>query len=48
MFGLSLIELFVVVLSLIVFIKPKDLPFLFYKIGKGYGKIKNMQRRFYS
>ena len=46
MFGLSILELLIVVIAIIVFIKPKDLPLLAYKIGKWYRKLRNVQLSF--
>ena len=44
MFGLGFWEIALVVLALIVFVKPADLPRLFFKIGRVYGELQAMTR----
>ncbi|MBI9104309.1 MAG: hypothetical protein JEY99_17960 [Spirochaetales bacterium] len=39
MFGLGLSEIITLIIVVIVFLNPKDLPFIIRKIGKIYGKI---------
>lgn len=44
MFGLGFWELALIVLAVIVFVKPKDLPGLFFKIGRMYGELQGLTR----
>ena len=39
MFGLSFTEIVVILIVALIFIKPKDIPRLFTKLGKLYGRI---------
>ena len=39
MFGLSFGEVIIIILVVIVFVRPKDFPRLFSKLGKLYGRI---------
>ena len=47
MFDLGWQELFVIGTVALIVVGPKDLPKLFYKVGKILGKIKQISREFY-
>ena len=44
MFGFGFWEIVVIVLALIVFVKPKELPKLLYRVGKMYGQLQELNR----
>ncbi len=44
MFGLGFWEIIVILLMVIVFVKPKDLPRFARKIGRYYGKFRDLSR----
>jgi Sec-independent protein translocase protein TatA len=46
MFNIGLPELLIIVLAVIVFISPKQLPGFFRKVGTGVAKIKGMREEF--
>ena len=47
MFDLGWQELFVIATVALIVVGPKDLPKLFNKVGKIFGKIKQISREFY-
>lgn len=44
MFGLGFWEIVILVLALIVFVKPVDLPKVFYRVGRIYGQLQEFNR----
>jgi len=44
MFGLGLWEIVIIIVAVLIFIKPEDLPGFFRKIGRIYGQIKQYNR----
>jgi Sec-independent protein translocase protein TatA len=44
MFGLGIWEIVIILLAVIIFIKPEDLPKFFRKVGNVYGQIKRYNR----
>ena len=40
MFGLGLGEIIVIVIALVVFVRPKDLPRLARRLGRAYGQLR--------
>jgi Sec-independent protein translocase protein TatA len=44
MFGLGIWEILIILLAVIIFIKPEDLPKFFRKVGNLYGQIKRYNR----
>lgn len=44
--GIGIVEILLILLTVILFVKPKDLPVFFYKTGKFYRHIKDHYERF--
>ena len=44
MFGLSFWELVIIAVAVLVFVPPRKLPAVFYKIGRVYGEIRAFNR----
>ncbi len=40
MFGLGIWELIIIIVAVVIFVKPEDLPKFFRKVGKLYGDLK--------
>ncbi len=44
MFGIGLWEIVVIFLAIIIFINPKDLPGFFFKVGKGFKQLRDINK----
>jgi Sec-independent protein translocase protein TatA len=46
MFGIGFGELIVILLAVIVFINPKDLPAFVRKVGRAWGELRSLKDKF--
>jgi Sec-independent protein translocase protein TatA len=46
MFGIGFSELVVILLAIIVFVNPKDLPAFVRKVGRAWGELQSLMDRF--
>lgn len=44
MFGLGIWEIVIIIVAILIFIKPEDLPGFFRKVGRIYGQIRQYNR----
>lgn len=47
MFGLGFFEILMILVGILIFVHPQDLPTFVYRIGKVYGQIKESYNKFY-
>lgn len=47
MFGLGFFEILMILVGILIFVRPQDLPIFVYRVGKVYGQIKESYNKFY-